>query len=426
MVIAAGTLLLMCPWSTVAHVSPPFIDALFTATSAVCVTGLITVNTATYWSTAGKIVIMCLIEIGGLGIMTFATAQALVTGRRIGLKERMIIQEQTGQWSLAGLVNLMRSVIKTALAFELGGAIILTLAFGSNLGLSPMKAVFYGVFHSISAFCNAGFDIIGNSLVDFVGNVPVVLTVSTLIIAGGIGFHVIADVAHSRGKWNQLSLHSRIALRVTCYLLMLGSLALLVLEVHNPGTLGSLSPGERLLAAWFQSVTARTAGFNTVPQEKLLLPAVLVTIGLMFIGASPGGTGGGVKTTTFYTAIRFAISVVRQESDVTVEKRRLPQSVVTKAICIVLLSLSLVFAATFVLSVTEEAPFTDILFEVVSAFGTVGLSRGITPSLSVVGKVTIILTMFAGRVGPLSLVIALSNSAKGADIRYPEEKVTVG
>lgn len=425
-VILLGTALLMFPWSTFAHVAPAPIDALFTATSAVCVTGLIVVNTASYWSFWGKLIILCLLQIGGLGIMTVATAHALVTGRRIGLRERLIIQEQTGQWSLSGLIVLMRRIILTTFFFEVAGAIVLSIAFGITRGLPPVQAAFYGIFHSVSAFCNAGFDILGNSLVDYTENIVVTSVVSLLIISGGLGFYVLVDLWVNKGKWDKLSLHSKLTLRVTVILLLLGTLLIFFLEGNNPYTLGKLSFKGKVLASWFQSVTPRTAGFNTIATDKLRIPSAFLVILFMFIGASPGGTGGGVKTTTFYIVSKFAISVVKGEEDIIFGKRRLPQRLVSKALGIVLISLGLIITSTIILAITEDAPFIDIFFEVMSAFGTVGLSRGITPFLSTKGKLVLIVTMFAGRVGPLSLAIALSRRSRGTAIRYPEEKVSVG
>jgi trk system potassium uptake protein TrkH len=424
--ILVGTILLMLPWSTLSHGSPGFIDSLFTATSAVCVTGLVVVNTASYWSMWGKVVILILIQAGGLGLMTFATAHALVTGRRVTLTERLIIQEQTGYWSLSGLVRLMKRVILATLVFEFLGALVLGVVLGKSMGLELPGAMFHGLFHSVSAFCNAGFDILGSSLVPYAGDPLVIMTVSLLIIIGGLGFYVITDVYENRGKWRDLSLHSRIAIKMTGALLVIGTVLVLVLEGKNPGTIGNMSLRIRLLSSWFQSVTARTAGFNSIFTENLRIPTSFIVIALMFVGASPGGTGGGIKTTTFYSSVRFVAALVQGKEDVNVSRRRLPEGLVLKALSIILISLGLISVSTLLLTITEEASFFDILFEVVSAFGTVGLSRGITPSLSIPGKLIIIVTMFAGRVGPLSLAVAISKQANQAGIRYPEEKVLVG
>jgi trk system potassium uptake protein TrkH len=425
-VIVAGTILLMTPASTYTGVSPRLIDAAFTATSAVCVTGLVVVNTASYWSAVGKIVIMLLIQVGGLGLMVFATMQALLTGRRIGLRERLLIQEQTGQSTLAGLVVLARRITIATLMFELAGAAILGSVIGITRRLSFVEAAFQGVFHAVSAFCNAGFDILGSSLLSYQSNATVILTVGCLIIFGGIGFHVLMDLYVNRFRWAGLSLHSRLAIKVTATLLILGTVSFLVLEWGNAGTIGEMSLRDKLLSSWFQAVTPRTAGFNSIREENLMAPAAFLTVILMFIGASPGGTGGGIKTTTFAVAVRALAAAVEGKHDVTIEKRRLPQDVVTKALSILLISLGLVVASTMILSGTENVSFLDALFEVASAFGTVGLSRGITPNLSNVGKLVLMSTMFAGRVGPLSLAITLSRQRSNGAVRYPEERVTVG
>ncbi len=425
-VILIGAVVLMLPVSSVRGTFTSPVDALFTATSAVCVTGLIVVNTASHWSTFGKAVILLLIQAGGLGIMTIATGHALVTGRRVGLWERMAIQEQTGFWTLQGLVLLVKRIILTTALFESAGALILTLVFHFSGGLSLGESIWFGVFHSVSAFCNAGFDITGRSFVDFVDNATLVLTVTSLIIAGGIGFHVLVDLYETRGRFREMKLHSKIAIKTTLWLLLAGTALALLLEHGNPGTMGNLDAKGKILASWFLSVTPRTAGFNTVPTEALRSATAFLVILLMFVGASPGGTGGGIKTSTFAILVRSVTGFVKREPDVTFGVRRVPESTVVKAVVIFAVALGLIVTSTLVLCITEEAEFLDVLFEVVSAFGTVGLSRGITGSLTAVGKITLILTMFAGRLGPLTLAMALSTPRPSPDIRYPEEKVSVG
>ncbi|MBE3520243.1 MAG: Trk family potassium uptake protein [Firmicutes bacterium] len=426
LVILVGAGILTLPVSSARGTFTSPVDALFTATSAVCVTGLTVVNTAFHWSTFGKAVVLLLIQVGGLGIMTIATGHALVTGRRVGLWERMAIQEQTGFWTLQGLVLLVKRIILATALFESLGALILAVVFHFSGGLPVGESLWFGLFHSVSAFCNAGFDITGRSLVDFVDNTTLVLTVTSLIIAGGLGFHVLVDLYQSRGRFRELKLHSKIVIKTTFWLLLAGTVLSLLLEHGNPGTMGNLDAKGKILASWFLSVTPRTAGFNTVPTEALRTATAFVVILLMFVGASPGGTGGGIKTSTFAILVRSVIGFVRREADVTFGGRRVPESAVMKAIVIFAVALGLVVTSTLVLCITEEAEFLDILFEVVSAFGTVGLSRGITPNLTVVGKLTLILTMFAGRVGPLTLAMALSKPRQCADIKYPEEKVSVG
>ncbi len=424
--IAVGSVLLMLPVSSASGVPASPIDATFTATSAVCVTGLSVVNTAQFWSVFGQTVIMILIQIGGLGLMIFATMHALLTGRRIGLRERILLQEQTGQSRLSGLVSLAKRIIIVTMVFELTGAMILGASIGRARGLPFAESIFQGLFHSVSGFCNAGFDILGDNLVGFQGNAAVILTMSSLIIFGGLGFHVIVDLYVNRLRWKALSLHSRLVVKMTAGLLLLGALAFLAMEWGNPGTLGPQDFRTKLLSSWFQSVTPRTAGFNSIAEENLTKPAAFLTIILMFIGASPGGTGGGIKTTTFAVAVALVRMSVSGGQDVELGRRRMPTDVVGKAITIIMLSLSLVVVATMIVSGLEQAPFLDVLFEVVSAFGTVGLSRALTGSLSTASKIVIMGTMFAGRVGPLSLAVALSRQKGSGKARYTEERVTVG
>jgi trk system potassium uptake protein TrkH len=376
----------MLPVSTASGDAPTFINALFTATSAVCVTGLAVVNTAQFWSPLGQVVIMVLILIGGLGLMVFATVHALFTGRRIGLRERILLQEQTGQSRLSGLVALTRRIIAATLAFELIGAIILGAAIGKARSLSFGQSIFQGLFHSVSAFCNAGFDILGDNLMGFQSSATVILTVGFLIIFGGLGFHVLVDLYVNRLKWRSLSLHSRLVVKMTVGLLLGAAVVFLALEWGNPGTLGPMGLKGKLLSAWFQSVTPRTAGFNSIAEENLWTPAAFLTILLMFVGASPGGTGGGIKTTTFAVAITMVRTSVSGGQDTEIGGRRIPQDVVQKAVTILMISLALVIASTIVISGIEQAPFMDILFEVTSAFGTVGLSRALTPTLSSLSK----------------------------------------
>lgn len=425
-VILLGSVLLMLPVSSAngAFTSP--VDALFTATSAVCVTGLVVVNTAYHWSSVGKVIILALIQTGGLGIMTIATGHALITGRRIGLWERLVIQEQTGAWSLQGLVLLVKRIIIATVILESMGMLLLAVAFSTYGGLDPLKALWFGLFHSVSAFCNAGFDITGRSLMDFVDNALVVFTVTFLIITGGLGFHVLLDLYDTKGRFQLLRLHSKMVLRVTAFLLFLGTAFFFVLEYNNPATMGNLSLQGKALASWFLSVTPRTAGFNTVATEGLRVPTSFLVILLMFIGASPGGTGGGIKTTTVAVLFRSVAAFLKGEEEVRVCARRISAQTVTKALAILIVALGIVVISTFVLCITEEADFLDIVFEVFSAFGTVGLSRGITGNLTTAGKVTLVFTMFAGRVGPLTLAMALSSSRPQPEMKYPEERISVG
>ncbi|WP_207729336.1 TrkH family potassium uptake protein [Clostridium sp. 'deep sea'] len=420
--ILIGAILLSLPISA-KEGSLPFLDALFTSTSAVCVTGLIVVNTSEFFSTFGQFIIMLLIQFGGLGIMTMATMVALAIGKRISLKERLLMQEALNTFSMEGLVKLTLVIVKTTLLIEGIAAAILTIRFLPIYGMP--NALGLGVFHSISAFCNAGFDLFGNSLVGFADDIVVNLVITALIIMGGIGFSVMVDIYYRR-KFSAFSLHTKIALTMTLTLLVFGTIVFFALEYNNPATLGTMSVKGKVLSSYFLSVTPRTAGFNTVDTGSLTTATLFITIILMFIGASPGSTGGGVKTTTTGALLFMIGSVIRGKGDANIYGRRIPQDTINKAFTIVFISLALVLLVTTILTITEQLPFLDVFFETMSAFGTVGLSTGITSSLSYFGKITIILTMFVGRVGPMTLAVAFARQVKNQAIRYPEERIVVG
>lgn len=424
-VILVGAILLSLPVASKNGESVGFLNALFTATSATCVTGLVVVDTYNQYSLFGQIVIMLLIQIGGLGFMTMATLIFLILGKRITLRERLVMQEALNQLTLAGLVKLTRYIIFTTLIFESLGAFFLSLRFVRIYGLS--RGIFCGIFHAVSAFNNAGFDVIGDfkNLTPFVEDPLVNIVIMTLIVFGGLGFSVIYDLFTKR-KFHKLCLHSKVVLTTTVLLLVIGFLVIYALEYSNPKTLGSLSPMGKILAAAFQSVTTRTAGFNTISQTDMSLAAKYFTIFLMFIGASPGSTGGGVKTSTFALVLMMLYSVITSKEDVEIYKRRIPWDNVFKACVILVIALLLVITVSFLLTLTEEADFITILFETVSAFGTVGLSLGFTPHLSDAGKILIILTMFSGRVGPLTIALALARKKKTAPLKHPEERILVG
>ncbi|ADL08156.1 TrkH family potassium uptake protein [Thermosediminibacter oceani] len=424
-VILVGTVLLSLPVASRNGETVGFLNALFTATSAVCVTGLVVVDTYTQYSLFGQIVIMLLIQIGGLGFMTMTTLIFLILGKRITLRERLVMQEALNQLTLAGVVKLTRYIIFTTLIFEAVGALLLSLRFSRIYGVP--RGIYYGIFHGVSAFNNAGFDLIGDfkSLTPFVEDPLVNIVIMALIIFGGLGFSVIYDVFTTRNIY-KLSLHSKVVLTMTGLLLVVGFLVIYALEHTNPKTLGSLSPAGKILAAAFQSVTPRTAGFNTISLSDMSLAAKYFTIFLMFIGASPGSTGGGVKTSTFALVLMMIYSVITSKENVEIYKRRIPMDNLFKAVVIMLIALLLVLTVSFLLTITERADFMSILFETVSAFGTVGLTLGITPHLSDAGKVLIILTMFSGRVGPLTIALALASKKKTAIMKYPEERILVG
>jgi trk system potassium uptake protein TrkH len=424
-IILIGTLLLMLPVASTSGHSLKFIDALFTATSATCVTGLVVVDTGTYFSTFGQSVIMLLIQVGGLGFMSMATLFALVLKRKISLRDRLILQEAMNQSSMEGIVRLIRRVLLYSLVIEGSAALLLFIRWAFDMPLG--QAAFFGIFHAISMFNNAGFDLFGHyhSLMGYVNDPFVNLIVMFLIVSGGIGFVVIADLIDFRRK-RRLSLHSKVVLSMTAALILAGTLVIFIFEYTNPRTLGSLNFGGKLLASFFQSVTPRTAGANTLDIAGLRQASQFFIVILMFIGASPGSTGGGIKTTTFTLMIGAVIAMLRGREDIVLFRYRLAQERVLKALTITLLALLLIVCVSMVLSTTENRDFLEILFETTSAFATVGLSMGLTPELSLAGKILICLTMFAGRLGLLTLAYALGPKQGKPLYQYPEGKMIIG
>lgn len=427
-IILIGALLLDLPIATVSGDRIGFIDALFTSTSAVCVTGLVVVDTGTYFSRFGQIVILLLIQIGGLGFMTMGTMIAFLAGKKISLKNRLLMQKALGYNSLAGVIRLVRRILLGTFIVEMIGAVFLSFTFIPVYGVG--KGIFFSLFHSVSAFCNAGFDLIGNgvSLIPFQGNPIVVLTICMLVVVGGLGFTAIFDILEKR-KFKKLSLNTKIVLSTTAILLILGFVAVLVFEWGNKATLGSMNLSGRILAALFHSVTPRTAGFNTLVLTDLSMSVVFVTIMLMFVGGSPSSTAGGIKTTTLATLVISVRSIVKGREDSNAFHRKLPMEAIKNATAVFSISMALVVLVTLFLTVTEpNHSLMEILFETVSAFATVGLSLGITPELSVLGKLIVALTMFAGRIGPITLVLALTGAKESTRTlyHYPEDKITIG
>jgi trk system potassium uptake protein TrkH len=433
-VILVGAFLLSLPFSTASGKGTPFIDALYTSTSAVCVTGLIVLDTPGFFSTAGQAIILLLIQIGGLGYMTMASLIALTLGWRISLRERMILQEALNQLTMEGLIRFVKRILWIALVVEGVGGILLSLRFLSQYPLP--RALFMGFFHSISAFCNAGFSLFSNNLEAYVLDPLVNLVITCNIVLGGIGYLVISDLYdHSRraGNSRHLSLHTKLALTVTAALILAGTLFFFLLERTNPQTLGPLPLSAQIMASYFHAITPRTAGFNTLRVGALTQACLFLTVLLMFVGASPGGTGGGIKTTTFGTLVATTWSTIRGKRDVNLFRRRISSESISKAFVLSLLALFLVLLVSTLLLLAERQPFLPLLFEGVSAFGTVGLSTGApgTPcSLSAIfspgGKLLIALTMFAGRVGPITVGAAFLSQATETRFRYPEEKILVG
>ncbi|WP_106769857.1 TrkH family potassium uptake protein [Paenibacillus faecalis] len=424
-IIIIGTMLLMLPLANTTGESMSFIDALFTATSATCVTGLVVVDTGTYFSPFGQVVIMLLIQVGGLGFMTMATLFALVFKRRISLKDRLVLQEAMNQSSMEGIVRLIRRVLLYSLVIETCGALLLTFRWAFDMPFG--QALYYGIFHAVTMFNNAGFDLFGGfrSLTGYVYDPLVNFVVMFLIVSGGIGFIVMADLVDYR-KTRKLSLHTKVVLSMTGALILIGAAVIFIFEFTNPKTLGSLNWGGKILGSFFQSVTPRTAGANTLDIGGLRQATQFFIVILMFIGASPGSTGGGIKTTTFTMMIAAVIAMMRGKDDIVLFRYRLVQERILKALTITLLALLLVITVAMILSTTENASFLSILFEATSAFGTVGLSMGLTPQLSLFGKLLISITMFAGRLGPLTLAYALGPK-KGKELyRHPEGKMIIG
>jgi len=426
--ILTGATLLNLPFASIDGNSIGFIDALFTSASAVCVTGLIVVNTAAHWTLFGKIVILILIQIGGLGIMTMATLIAFLLGRRITLKDRLLIREELNATTLQGIVLLTKRVLFMTIGIEAIGAVFLSFSFTKEMGM--IKGIWYSIFHAVSAFCNAGFDITGNSLVDYTDDIIVNITVMLLIVLGGIGFYVFMEVLRER-RFRYFSLHTKLVLITTTILIIFGAILVLVMEYNNPATLGVLNVKDKIMASFFQSVTPRTAGFNTIDTAGLKYSTSFLIIILMFIGGSPGSTAGGIKTTTTGIIIISTYRLVMGYEDIEFFKKRIDLKTVIRALSVVTIATFVVAVVTIILSITEiNSGFTfhDVFFEVISAFGTVGLSRGLTPNLSNIGRIIITFTMFIGRIGPLTIAFAI---AQGQDknkgnYRFPIGKILVG
>jgi trk system potassium uptake protein TrkH len=424
LIILIGAILLSLPISSKNGTWTNIINSLFTASSATCVTGLVVLDTGTHFSIFGHLVILILIQIGGLSYMTIFTFLSLLLGRKIPLLDRMILKESISFFSVGGIIKLARRILYVVLIFEGVGTIFLTSVFLKDFGFK--RAIFMGLFHSISAFCNAGFDLIGGfrSFTLYRGNLILNITVILLIIFGGIGFGVISELI-DYPKSKKLSTHAKLVLTTTIILIILGSILFYLFEISNPRTLKFYPLKERILSSIFHAITPRTAGFNTVNVSYLNLPTLLLTIFLMFIGASPGGTGGGIKTTTFSLVLLNIRSWIKGREGVTIFGRCVDKLSIKKSFLVFTTAIFLISISTFILSITEKFGLISILFEVVSAFGTVGLSTGITPELSTIGKLVIIFTMFTGRVGILSFITSVV-VRKSQRVYLPEDKVMVG
>ncbi len=434
--IVAGAILLSLPFSTSAHDDISFVDRLFTATSATCVTGLVVKDTNN-WTPFGQIVIMALFQVGGLGIMTFSTLFAILLGRKLTIKSGVVIQGALKQPSVEGIKKLLYYIVLITISLELIGAGLLYFRW-VQLGHWPGIATLYNaVFHSVSGFCNAGFSLFKNSFTAYRSDVWINLIMMTLIFTGGIGFIVLLDIRKLK-FWKQdrhlifsrISLQTKLALSVSLILIIFGAIAIFLLENNN--ILAEFSLKGKILGSFFQAITPRTAGFNTLPIGKLAQPTLIVMMFLMFIGASPGSTGGGIKTCTFAILLAAVATMMRNKNRVKAFRKTIPKTIIREALVIFILALAWIFVFTLILSITERNTvggpnfLLRILFEVTSAFGTVGLSTGITPFLSTAGKLFIILTMFLGRIGPLTLALAIALREEKSLYTYPEEKVMVG
>ena len=425
--VAIGTVLLLLPISSEPGAATDLLTALFTATSAVCVTGLVVVDTATHWSPFGELVILGLIQVGGFGFMTGSTLLLfLLVRRRTGLHDRILVQASTGGIELGSVLAVVRRVALFTLLAESLGAAILTAAFMAH-GEDLLGAFWWGAFHSISAFNNAGFDLMGGfrSVAAF-GTSPVVLTsLGALIVLGGLGFAIVGD-AFGKRHWTRLALETKVVLLTSLALLVGGAIAVAALEWSNPATLGSLPEVHRPLNALFESVTLRTAGFAVFDQGALGTPMLFVAMALMFIGAASGSTGGGIKVNTFSVLLIAIVSTVRGRPSAEAFGRRVPHDVIYRALSVALLSIAFVFAVAFGVVILAGTEFVDTTFEAISAFGTVGLSTGITPHLSDPARVLVAFAMFAGRLGPLTLVLALAARQRPVSHRPAVESLRIG
>lgn len=427
--IGVGTGLLLLPFAS-ARDPLTILQALFTATSAVCVTGLVALDTGSQLSLFGQLVVLVLIQAGGLGYMSITTVVAAAIGRQLSVQERLTLQEALSVQTMEGLIRFVFTVFKLTLTFELVGAALLTIAWTGEMGL--LRAAYFGVFHSVSAFNNAGFSLFSDNLIRYRGDWLVNLVVSTLVICGGLGFVVLTELGRRRSGV-RLSVHTRLVLTMSALLIALGTMAVFVLERVNPRTLGPLAIDEAVLAAFFQAVTPRTAGFNTLNIADLTEPTLFVIMILMFIGAAPGGTGGGVKVTTFGITVAALWATVRGMAEPVLFRRRLSATLVARAFFISLIAFLALNVVAALLLITEDRDLLPTLFETISAFGTVGLSTGEADSplslsghFTSVGQLLVAASMFMGRIGPLTLAVALARRRASPPIRYPEGRILVG
>ncbi len=428
--ISVGTILLMLPVAAASGQGTRFIDALFTATSAACVTGLVVLDTGNHWSPFGQVVIMLLIQLGGFGIMAGSTLLLFLFLRRTTLRDRVLVQESLGGLQLGTVLTLVRRIALFTIACEVVGAVVLSIAFMAGPEAGPRwhpMGIWWGVFHSVSAFNNAGFDLTGGfqSLIPFRDDWVVLLTHGLLLVLGGLGFAIVGD-AVGRRRWSRMALETKLVLATTVGLLVGGTVLIGLIEWTNPATLGGLPEEQRVLNAFFESATLRTAGFTALDTGALVDATLFVVMALMFIGGASGSTAGGIKVNTFAVLLIAIASTVKGEPSATAFGRRIKHAIVYRALAVMVLSLGFVFLIGLGLTLTTEATFVQTLFEAISAFGTVGASTGITPGLSDPARFIAVFAMFVGRLGPLTLVLALAARAHAVSYRPAVESVRIG
>ena len=429
LLILLCALLLMLPVSSAAHTFTDPLTALFTATSAVCVTGLVVVDTASHWSLFGRFVILLGIQIGGLGVMTVMALVAMMLGKRIGLRQRTLLLESVASLHIGGIVRLVRRAVVGTLLLEAAGAALLSMRFVPLLG--PVRGIGYGIFHAVSAFCNAGFDLMGtvtgpySSLESFVGDPLVNLVAVALVLLGGLGFFVWDDLLNNRFRLRRCQLHTRVVLLLTAFLLVVPTALFFVFEFG--ASMAGLDAPTRVLASLFSAVTPRTAGFDTVPTGELSPAGKLLTLLLMLTGGNPGSTAGGAKTTTMLVVALLAVSILRREDDIHVLGRSLPDSLIRRACSIVIIYLSMAFLSSVAICAAQpELALGDVLIEVFSAVNTVGMSTGITRQLGAFARVLLILLMYAGRLGSLTFAILIARPSAPSPVHYPADKLLIG
>ena len=427
LIIMTGTFLLMLPIASKDGQGEPFLNCLFTATSASCVTGLIVTDTWTQWTLFGQVVLLIMIQLGGLGFISIGVFMSIVLRRKIGLKERGLMQESVNTLQIGGMVKLARKIIIGAAIFEGTGAILLSMRFIPQYGL--VHGIWYGIFHAVSAFCNAGFDLLGhqqqyNSLCNYTGDWLVIGTISILIIIGGIGFIVWDDISRKKLHFHQYMLHTKIVLVTTALMLLTSTVLFYLMERGN--ILVGMTGSEKFLACFFSAVTPRTAGFNNVDTAALTDGSKFLSAILMFIGGSPGSTAGGIKTSTLAVLLLYVYSNIRQTHGVEIFGRRLEDESIRQSACILTINLCLMLTATVLIMVAQNLPMSDVFFETCSAIGTSGMSTGVTRSLNTFSRIMIILLMYCGRIGSLSFALAFTRTNRKPHVKFPAERITVG